>query len=563
MLWDVFRTSAAKRYRYDAFISYSHENAASIDFLARVLRRTWVPGRLPPRLFIDRTQLAAGGLGELLERALADSRFLIVCCSDYTSARPHWINLEIDSFAHSRLPDSGHGSAAILACRVGTPASTLPPALRWVQRERQDELFLPDLTGDPATWTRQRRKAARLEALSLLAPIHGLPDREALLARRVKALMAGAAAACLALLLSGAWQWWLTTPEGSLYRARQLLLEMAEQTELSDTPIVLAAAAFGRMDDRTAVEGLAQFVSDETRKATVLASGLASLPIPDCPRVDAELQRYDASAIRAWPEAHLLATAHCGRPWPEALVGTEPSVTFVRQLAWAGLGERARSMTESLSPAERVEAAAALAAFSVAAPYPQLSDWRADRDPHDVLASVTNLLGDMDLFGDALRSQLAADLLELGLIAAAETPLEFANTWELHQQLAAQLAGAGQRDEAQALLASSRDAPGPCPTRVGADGYAWRALALVRLGRSEAEATMETAVKCAQASIPADRTWSEWRTIAIVHALIGEWRRAFDAAAQPASERARILFTAHLIEVWERRARLARSGTRR
>ena len=128
MPWSIFSRRSTKRYRYDAFISYSREDAASVDWLAKVLRRTWVPWRLPPRLFIDRTQLAAGGLGEVLERALADSRFLIVCCSDHTAARPHWINLEVDSFAHSRVPDVGHGSKAILACRVGTHGTGLPPA---------------------------------------------------------------------------------------------------------------------------------------------------------------------------------------------------------------------------------------------------------------------------------------------------------------------------------------------------------------------------------------------------------------------------------------------------
>jgi hypothetical protein len=556
MRWSIFRRSGHTRYRYHAFLSYSREDAATVDWLARVLRRTWVPGRLPPRLFIDRTQIAAGGLTEVLERALADSRFLIVCCSETTSARPHWINLEIDAFAHSRIPDSGHGSKKILACRVGATASTLPPALRWVQREREDELFLPDLTGDPGTWTRQRRNAARLEALSLLAPILGLPDREALLARRTKTLIAGAAVACLALVLSGLWQWWLNTPEGSFYRARQALLARAGRAEVADTPIVIAAAAFGRMDDPRAVESLGQFVSDETRRATVIAAGLASLPLPDCARVDRELQRMDSPAIRAWPEAPLLAVARCDRPWPEALAEVAPSDTFVRQLAWSGLHERALAMTNSVPAAERLEAVTALVTFGVpTSADPQLSAWGAGRDSHDVLAGVTGLLTDMDVISNGLKSKLAAELLRLGLLAAAETPVKFANTWELHQQLAAQLAGAGQRDEALGLLTRSAEPPGPCPMRVGADGYAWRALALERL-RIDAEKAMDTAVRCAQAPIPAVRTWSEWRTIATVEALAGNWRRAFDAAEQPADERARILFGAYLIDVWQRRSRM-------
>jgi hypothetical protein len=90
--------------------------------------------------------------------------------------------------------------------------------------------------------------------------------------------------------------------------------------------------------------------------------------------------------------------------------------------------------------------------------------------------------------------------------------------------------------------------------RVGADGYAWRALALQRLAAADADATMDRAARCALVPVPASRTWSEWRTIATVHALAGRWREAFDAAEQAADERARILFAAYLVEVWQRRS---------
>ena len=116
-----------RRYRYDAFVSYSHDDRATVDWLTRVLRRTWVPGRLPPRLFVDRDQMKAGGLTEELKRALADSRFLIVCTSPSVAARPRWIDLEIDEFAHAHAENGSHACRAVLACRVG-PAPADPPA---------------------------------------------------------------------------------------------------------------------------------------------------------------------------------------------------------------------------------------------------------------------------------------------------------------------------------------------------------------------------------------------------------------------------------------------------
>jgi hypothetical protein len=306
-------------------------------------------------------------------------------------------------------------------------------------------------------------EAARLEALSLLAAILELPDREALLARRTKALLAVATAACVAVLLSGIWQWWLTTPEGSFYLARRTLLERAGQNEVADTPIVIAAAAFGRLNDRRAVEEIANFVSDDMRKATVLASGLASLPEPDCPQVDREIRKLDHSAIRAWPEAMLLAVARCGTAWPEAH-RCDALRHLVRQLAWAGLHDRARTMAESVGAGDQIEAIAAMLAYSVPVlPAPELAAWRTGRDPHDLLASVTGLLVDVDVFGAGLRSPFAAELLRLGVSAAADSSVTFANTWELTQQLAAQLAGAGQREEALALLTRTADPPGSCP----------------------------------------------------------------------------------------------------
>jgi tetratricopeptide (TPR) repeat protein len=134
--------------RYYAFISYSHKDQSTAEWLHRELERFRVPhalaGRLtangvvPKRLspvFRDRHELAAAhDLGTEIRSALASSQFLIVLCSP-DAARSHWTNAEIEAFKRTR-PD-GCVFAAIVG---GEPFASnmpgreaeecFPPALR-------------------------------------------------------------------------------------------------------------------------------------------------------------------------------------------------------------------------------------------------------------------------------------------------------------------------------------------------------------------------------------------------------------------------------------------------
>jgi tetratricopeptide (TPR) repeat protein len=118
-----------------AFLSYSHSDAETADWLHEALEEFRVPPRLvgkltdqgavPKRLapvFRDRQELAAShDLGEEIEEAISGSRFLIVLCSP-AAARSRWIDEEITSF--KRL----HREDRILAAIVdGEPfASDIP-----------------------------------------------------------------------------------------------------------------------------------------------------------------------------------------------------------------------------------------------------------------------------------------------------------------------------------------------------------------------------------------------------------------------------------------------------
>lgn len=98
--------------KYWAFISYSHRDKAWGDWLHRGLETYRVPkslvGRTTERgetvpervlpVFRDREELpTAVNLGEVITRALEQSRYLIVICSP-NSARSQWVNQEILNF---------------------------------------------------------------------------------------------------------------------------------------------------------------------------------------------------------------------------------------------------------------------------------------------------------------------------------------------------------------------------------------------------------------------------------------------------------------------------------
>jgi tetratricopeptide (TPR) repeat protein len=103
--------SPVNRYRYWAFITYTHKNRRFADWLHARLERFRIPARLQSRLavdvpnrerlapvFTDRAELAAThSLSEAIQTALDESRFLIVVASR-ASARSPRVDAEIEYF---------------------------------------------------------------------------------------------------------------------------------------------------------------------------------------------------------------------------------------------------------------------------------------------------------------------------------------------------------------------------------------------------------------------------------------------------------------------------------
>ncbi len=134
--------------RYWAFLSYSHKDSETADWLHGALEKYRVPrtlvGRETPRgivpasftpVFRDRHELAASGdLGHTIRQALAASRCLIVLCSP-EAAQSRWTNEEILAFKKA------HPAGCLLAAiTAGEPFASemkgreaeecFPPALR-------------------------------------------------------------------------------------------------------------------------------------------------------------------------------------------------------------------------------------------------------------------------------------------------------------------------------------------------------------------------------------------------------------------------------------------------
>jgi tetratricopeptide (TPR) repeat protein len=560
-----FKSLSARRageleaeYKFDAFLSYAHEDGETVEWLRDLLTSYWVPGKKRRAIFMDRKSMSAGALNELLKRSLKESRYLIVCCSK--SARDSsYVDLEVDEFLKS------HSVKNVLACLAGPQAidsRVLPASIERIESQLKDSLFTPDLRGRPARFKGGEFKAAKESALSLLAPLVDLPSKDSILDRRAKRLLIILASVFLLSAISAGiyagWQWWLRTPSGLRYQALNKVLAATETEEISDTSLIGTVRALGRRGERGSMEKLAGFFRDKDFKALALAAGYASLPQPDCRTAEQLLDGVDRVTARIWPEAMLLAGSRCGGDWvslaqPET---SNPDDLQRWSLALARTGHvdlAQRIKADNSFPvrgALSVDIAIAIAGERPVQTSPKtVSDFLMEDDLYSLLGDILELLEQMDRAG-RLKDPLAGTLLDRGLQCALSLDINQSVVWNRYQEMAARLTGAGRDSDAIELLRVE-----PRRSREGkpewATGWAWRGLAYGRLGQSQDSlASFAEAERSGSTDIPASRTWSEWKDIALAYVLAGDWKGAFRAAEGPKDERVRILHRCRLIELW-------------
>ncbi len=209
--------------KYFAFISYSHADEKWGRWLHRRLERYRTPSRLAGSdgrdgkvarrifpVFRDREELpTSSDLGATIQRALEDSRYLIVICSP-RSAASHWVNEEVLSF--KRL---GRGNRILCLIVDGEPGATdkpgregeecFPPAVRFKLGEAG---ALTDILEEPiAADARPGKDGPGNAFLKLAAGVLGV-DYDALklrdAARRRKARLAWAGACVAVVIAAGA-----------------------------------------------------------------------------------------------------------------------------------------------------------------------------------------------------------------------------------------------------------------------------------------------------------------------------------------------------------------------
>jgi hypothetical protein len=178
---------------WDAFISYSSADVAVAARVQRALERYRLPDGRRLRVYRDETDIAGGELPGQLSGALANSRALVVCCSE-AAAASRWVELEIEAFREA-APERPVLSVLV----ADEPPRNLPRALgaestRWADLRPGWRLGLP-------------RRSTRVELVRVVAGVAGIEFRELLPLdrRRRRRRMLTAAASVVALLAASAW----------------------------------------------------------------------------------------------------------------------------------------------------------------------------------------------------------------------------------------------------------------------------------------------------------------------------------------------------------------------
>ncbi len=453
----------AIKYRYHAFISYAHEDKPTVEWLRQLLATFWVPWQRRRLIFLDQESLpAGGGLSASLSAALREARFLIVCCSK-DSAESTWVNLEIKEFLESHPPEN------VLACLVGLKTEgsfVVPPAVQNVQDKLGDELFKPDLRGQPEKLKGREQKAVIKEALALLAPLVDLPGKDELLDQRKKTLIFGTALLTVLVCAVLGWKLWDDRPASQINKilAKSPDLMQAISTDVTSSKAMLPrpAAIADAASDRYST-------TDEWLRTLVL-TGHANDALAAARKIEHADARFHAlieiadqlrngGAIRHYID-------HWGHPSWETVSDEHDGK------AKADASEQAKqTANEAVQAAnEVVEGARKIADANVRG---------------EVLVKVVEALGKV---GKGVEAKLAA---HVALAAGRQIEDADARAWALVKVIEA-LTKAGQNDEATQIAAEAQE------VARNIKGNEPRALAQVRIADA-----LAAAGKSAEAHEPA------------------------------------------------------------
>ncbi len=183
--------------RFDAFISYSHDDAGIARRLAERMARYRVPQGLDPgrrrlRIFRDVERLTAHpSISEALRDRILASDHLVLLASP-VSAQSRYVNEEADTFLRQHS-----ASKMVIALAAGDPPAALPPSVQAVT----DEPLSVDLRAKHGFFAGRRH--FRAESLRVIAAVLDV-DYDVLYrrdARRARLVRSSAALVIIALML--------------------------------------------------------------------------------------------------------------------------------------------------------------------------------------------------------------------------------------------------------------------------------------------------------------------------------------------------------------------------
>jgi len=257
--------------KYEAFISYRHidPDYSAAKNLHKMLERFRIPAsvrrtfgrRKIDKIFRDQEELpTSSDLGQDIENALRDSRWLIVVCSPRMPLSK-WCMREIDLFI-----EMGRRDRILTLLIEGEPGESFPEQLRFVQTERgviEREPLAADIR---AKSEGGRQRKLKVEKLRLLAPMLGVGFddlRQRMRARFIqKALTAAAASVAVLAVFGGVlfYQWNQTRTMESVAAVAQIS-DLVGRSQIyrvdgQQARAILAAAEALRTADSRALDSL-------------------------------------------------------------------------------------------------------------------------------------------------------------------------------------------------------------------------------------------------------------------------------------------------------------------
>ncbi|TLD71704.1 TIR domain-containing protein [Phragmitibacter flavus] len=563
------KLSSSIRPGYTAFLSHSHKDREQVKWLAGVLEGYWVPGNSRRRIFLDRKSLIAGSLDVGIKRALDASEYLVICVSGSVPGS-RWVTDEIEHF----LGKENRPPERVLICRVGGRADKDPEgderASGWIAalEKRLDRKPLEHLTPD---LREESVEDATASALSLLAPMVGMADKDALLDRRARFLARSwriASWLVVVLFASGAgvW-WWLRTPDGAMWRHQRALITKAPGLKFDHTewvgPAVLALA---RADEPKSARGLAAMVKGRFFYATMMLAIEAGVSVPDQEKVRMLVKEAGSDLGAGFPRAGLLGARVAGgeeerqQAW-SAMQGKIGEEAWMRALAASGWWSEAMEAWERWRrshPQDASEHFPLWLELHLLAEKPLdasverglRQEWLQRLEEDRSLYHIQIVLVDAAL-RRRVREPVWRELLA-AVAAHAERKLSAGiDPGTAAQPLAAIVALAGLHDKASNLLRRTAYLEEAPLDNSHAEPLAFRALAEFAIGNeSTAEPLFVSALAAANAPIESSRTWHEHFAVAQALVLAGQWRRATELPDMIGNEMTRRTLELELIVWW-------------